>query len=116
MKYKLQSNYVVRLLGKLKSDSHKARLRSAVQSQHTWKSGKDILGWPSPGAPTSLVIDGELTLDIQKMAQLVEWLNMVACPWIVCADWNCEPSQLAASGPTLRYVSDNVRHNCTCDT
>ena len=53
VKYKLQSNYVVRLLGKLKSDSHKARLRSTVQSQHTWKSGKDILDWPSAGAPTS---------------------------------------------------------------
>ena len=68
-KYKLQSNYVVRLLRKLKSDYHKARLRSTLQSQDTWKSGKEILGWPSVGAPTSLVINGELTSDNQKMAQ-----------------------------------------------
>ena len=68
-RYRLQSNYVVRLLRKLRSDFRKAQLRSTVQSQDTWKAGKVVLGWDKAGSPTSLIIDGELTTNHQKMAQ-----------------------------------------------
>ena len=68
-RYRLQSNYQVRYLRKLKKDYFAARLRSTLESKDVWKAGKSMLGWPSAGAPTSLIIDGELTADNKKMAQ-----------------------------------------------
>ncbi len=67
-RYKLQSNYTVRLLRRLRSDYRQAQLRSTVKSQDVWKSGKDILGWSTSGAPTSLILDGELTTNHQKIS------------------------------------------------
>ena len=68
-RYKLQNNFLVRTLRKLKKDFHAGRLRSTVQSKDVWKAGKEILGWPKAGAPTALIIDDELTSDNKKMAQ-----------------------------------------------
>ena len=67
--YRLQSNYQVRLLRKLKADYITARLRSTLQSQDMWKAAKAQVGWHSAGSPTSLVINGELTSNNQVMAQ-----------------------------------------------
>ena len=67
-RFRLQSNYQVRVLRKLKADYTKARLRSTVEARDVWKAGRSLLGWNSSGAPTSLIVDGELTSNHQKMA------------------------------------------------
>ena len=67
--FKELRNHIVKDLKKKKGDYLKQKLKSTLNSEDVWEAGKSHLGWKTPGAPTSLSVNGELTSKNDVMAQ-----------------------------------------------
>ena len=100
-----------------------------VSSAVALPGDEDPLDWTAMGIPlkgtTLTVISLYLTpglgcngYNAAKLAQVVSWLHLRAAPWIIFADWNATPEQVAQwpviTGLGQHHYASRCRHYLQC--